>query len=846
MVIERIAVTRKTSYSPVDHFTLICSFRLFVVTFIAVVALAGTVPAGAAAPEGELLLHGTLAVGEELWADASAIADPDGGVASISYHWRRVQAKTVRGELFLRMCEGQDCTNIGSGHTYLLTSRDLGERVGVEATVTDGEGNRHRLSALRRNTVQVGVVSASEALLRVSEGASRSYGVALRSAPDDAVTVDVTGTAGTDVSVNPASLTFTVDNWNTAQTVTTTVAWDADAVSDDAVVLAHRASGGSLDNQGGDLVTLLPGEEDGTFGAALSNVPRWHESREFTFRVSFGREVAVAETAMAGEVFDITGGIVSGATRTAPPSNADWKIDVQPDAGTDVTVSLPVTSDCVSPGAVCTAGGLPLGAGGSLTVLDEWKVDGVWTFAGDDYVKVGWSLLDNAASYRVQWKSGNQSFADAAGDERELAAAGMATEVKVTDLIPGRAYTFRVIGVASDGTNSMPSDAQWDSPFGEEGGSGSGTGGSDTGGSDTGGSDTGGTGTGGSDTGGSGTGGGSTGGGGGSANRPPVVERQIEDQTVDAGETLEVDIRLNFYDRDQRALDYTVESADASVATVEVDRDGVLTIRGIARGVTAITVTAADRRDERVSQSFGVTVQGPALLALFPSASDPLYREGFVRVINRSGVAGEVSVEAIDDSGTVLGTAALSIAGGATAHFNSSDLQDGNPEKGLSGGVGSGEGDWRLLLDSELDFEALSYIRTEDGFLTAMHDVAPLSDGAYRVVTFNPGSNPHQVSSLRLINPGPQAAAVTITGVDDAGVSPGGAVVVSVAAGGSRTLPASELETGGAGVTGALGDGAGKWRLRVSSDRPIVVMSLLESPTGHLTNLSTAPAHGGG
>ena len=281
------------------------------------------------------------------------------------------------------------------------------------------------------------------------------------------------------------------------------------------------------------------------------------------------------------------------------------------------------------------------------------------------------------------------------------------------------------------------------------------------------------------------------------------------------------------------------------MATVEVDRDGVLTIRGIARGVTAITVTAADRRDERVSQSFGVTVQGPALVALFPSASDPLYREGFVRVINRSGVAGEVSVEAIDDSGTVLGTAALSIAGGATAHFNSSDLQDGNPEKGLSGGVGSGEGNWRLLLDSELDFEALSYIRTEDGFLTAMHDVAPLSDGAYRVVTFNPGSNPHQVSSLRLINPGPQAAAVTITGVDDAGVSPGGAVVVSVAAGGSRTLPASELETGGAGVTGALGDGAGKWRLRVSSDRPIVVMSLLESPTGHLTNLSTAPDHGG-
>ena len=406
-------------------------------------------------------------------------------------------------------------------------------------------------------------------------------------------------------------------------------------------------------------------------------------------------------------------------------------------------------------------------------------------------------------------------------------------------------------GTTNTGSDGTGSGASSGSGSGTGTGSGSGssgsgtggsdTGGSDTGGSDTGGSDTGGTGTGGSDTGGSGTGGGSTGGGGGSANRPPVVERQIEDQTVDAGETLEVDIRLNFYDRDQRALDYTVESADASVATVEVNRDGVLTIRGIARGVTAITVTAADRRDERVSQSFGVTVQGPALVALFPSASDPLYREGFVRVINRSGVAGEVSVEAIDDSGAVLGTVALSIAGGATAHFNSSDLEDGNPEKGLSGGVGSGAGNWRLLLDSGLEFEVLSYIRTGDGLLTAMHDVAPSVGGEYRVAIFNPGRNPHQVSGLRLVNPGDEDAAVTIEGTDDSGASSASEVSFGIPAGKSVTLTALQLETGGEGLTGALGEGMGKWRLRVRSDRPIVVMSLLESPTGHLTNLSTVP-----
>ena len=345
---------------------------------------------------------------------------------------------------------------------------------------------------------------------------------------------------------------------------------------------------------------------------------------------------------------------------------------------------------------------------------------------------------------------------------------------------------------------------------------------------------------GGTDTGGTGTGGGTGGGsGGGAANRPPVVEREIDDRTLDVGEVLELDIRLNFYDRDQRALDYSVESADPSVATVEVDRNGVLTIRGVKRGVTAITVTAADRRDERASDTFLVTVKGPALVALVPRAAD-LVREGFVRVINHGDEAGELSIEAIDDTGARRGPITLSIEGGETVHFNSGDLEDGNAVKGLPEGIGSGEGDWRLVLDSDLDFEVLSYIRTGDGFLTAMHDTVPVRDGAYDVAIFNPGGNPNQVSHLRLINPGDAAAEVTATGVDDAGASPGSAIEFEIPAGQSLTLTASDLEAG-VGVEGALGDGAGKWRLRVTSNEPIAAMSLLSSPTGHLTNLSTVP-----
>lgn len=234
---------------------------------------------------------------------------------------------------------------------------------------------------------------------------------------------------------------------------------------------------------------------------------------------------------------------------------------------------------------------------------------------------------------------------------------------------------------------------------------------------------------------------------------------------------------------------------------------------------------------------------------LFPSASDPKKRQGFLRVINR-GAAGTVEIRAYDDTGS-RPPVTLNLDANETVHFNSNDLESGEPEKGLPDGVGSGRGDWRLELTSSLDIDVLTYVRrTEDGFLTSMHDTATVTDDAHHVPIFNPGGNRNQVSRLRLINYGMEPAAVSIRGFDDTGTSYG-LVELSVPGESVRMLTAQQLEAGGSGFTGALGDGVGKWQLRVRSDAPLEVMSLLESPTGHLTNLSTsmgvlpgdAPAH---
>ena len=231
---------------------------------------------------------------------------------------------------------------------------------------------------------------------------------------------------------------------------------------------------------------------------------------------------------------------------------------------------------------------------------------------------------------------------------------------------------------------------------------------------------------------------------------------------------------------------------------------------------------------------------GIRLVPLFPAAADSA-RQGFVRVINRSDQLGEVVIVAHDDSAWDYEPLTLSIGASETIHFNSDDLEQGNVSKGLTGSTGVGEGDWRLELSSELDIEVLSYIRTNDGFLTSMHDIVPAEDGQHRVAVFNPGSNTKQQSLLRLVNRGDAGAEVTVRGIDDSGESTSSEVAVTVAAGRSLTLTAQQLESGGEDFEGALGDGAGKWQLVLKSDRPIVVMSLLLSPTGHLTNLSTAP-----
>ena len=80
-------------------------------------------------------------------------------------------------------------------------------------------------------------VSVSEAALTIGEGSSGTYTIVLDSQPTADVTVTINDPSGnTDVTADPADLTFSSSDWSSEKTVTVDAAHDTDAEDETATV----------------------------------------------------------------------------------------------------------------------------------------------------------------------------------------------------------------------------------------------------------------------------------------------------------------------------------------------------------------------------------------------------------------------------------------------------------------------------------------------------------------------------------------------------------------------------------------------------------------------------------
>ena len=177
-----------------------------------------------------------------------------------------------------------DGSTFAPGTTYMVVFKtpDTGE-VKVAATSSDGEDStslpgwsiRNKFQwnspdgwqdAADDNAIRI-IISGTVAGLVVAEGATGTYTVALATEPsaDVTVTVTISGQAGTDVSLDKTSLTFTTGNWDTPQTVTVTAGRDVDNL-DEMGVLTLTAAGGEYDGVTDEVAVTI----DDTAGLVVS------------------------------------------------------------------------------------------------------------------------------------------------------------------------------------------------------------------------------------------------------------------------------------------------------------------------------------------------------------------------------------------------------------------------------------------------------------------------------------------------------------------------------------------------------------------------------------------------
>ncbi len=175
-----------------------------------------------------------------------------------------------------------------SGPRVTLTPLARGTAT-ITVTATDVTGSNTQAS--QRFDVRVKArrgVTVSTAALTVTEGSSETYTVALDSEPTGDVVVTATVPANTDVTVDPAALTFTIGDWQAQQSVVVEAAEDPDSSADPAVMITHQVSGSDYGSARASSVRVTI-VETGTSTLSVTAAEASESSSQVIFEVTLSR-----------------------------------------------------------------------------------------------------------------------------------------------------------------------------------------------------------------------------------------------------------------------------------------------------------------------------------------------------------------------------------------------------------------------------------------------------------------------------------------------------------------------------------------------------------------------------
>ena len=291
-------------------------------------------------------VSGTPQVDKTLTADTSAISDEDGLTnVSWSYQWT---------------ASGTDIEGATSS-THTLVFADQGKPIKVKVSFTDDRGSNESLTSVA--TLAVAAAPNREATGAPSIGGTPQVDQTLTA--DTSPINDEDGMTKVSYSYQWTAGGTDIDG-ATGASFTLTASQQGKTIQVQVTFTDDRGNAESLTSEATDAVAAKP--EPLTVRLKVA-APASHDgSSEFTFEIEFSEEFGLSYVTLKSHAFNVTGGSVERAQRTDKPSNIPWLITVKPQGTGDVTITLPITTDCGAEGAICTEDGRKLSNRLELTV----------------------------------------------------------------------------------------------------------------------------------------------------------------------------------------------------------------------------------------------------------------------------------------------------------------------------------------------------------------------------------------------------------------------------------------------------------------------------------------------
>ena len=382
---------------------------------------------------GAPTISGTAQVGETLTADTSSISDEDGlDDATFSYQWIAN--------------DGTSDADISgaTGATYALTDAEEGSAIKVKVSFTDDAGNEESLTSAATAAVVAAANTAATGAPTISGTAQVGETLTAETSgiadPDGLTNVSYgyQWLSSRDTEIDGAtSSTYTIPASDEGKVITVRVSFTDDAGNEESLTSAATAAVAAA--------ALTP------LTASIHSEPASHDGQaEFTFELRFSENLeGFSYSTLQNHAFTVNAGEVVKARRLESGKNIRWEITINPASSADVTIVLPITTDCSANGAVCTGDGRKLSNRLALTVSgptdqENSAATGSPTISGT--VQVGQTLTSlttgiadtdglTNASYSYQWVRNNgtsdSDIEDATASTYSLVDADEGKTIKV-------------------------------------------------------------------------------------------------------------------------------------------------------------------------------------------------------------------------------------------------------------------------------------------------------------------------------------------------------------------------------------------------------------------------------